>query len=120
MKRNMELVRELLLLIESNNDRRELDIPDDWDREFVAYHLKILDQAGFIKNNTKWADNKPMWMFASITWEGHEFLDSIRNDDVWSKTKAGIKQKGLEIGNVPIEVLKEYAKLQMKNLFGLE
>lgn len=120
MERDMELVRELLLLIESNDDSKELTIPSDWNRETVAYHLKILDQAGYVKNNTKWADNKPMWLIASLTWDGHEFLDSIKNDNVWSKTKEGLKSKGLELGSVPLDVLTEYAKLQIKLLFGLE
>lgn len=120
MKRDMELVRDLLLLIENNDDRRELKIPDDWNREVVAYHLKILDQAEYVKNNTKWADNQPMRLIASLTWDGHEFLDSIKNNNIWIKTKEGIKGKGFELGSVPIDVIKDYAKLQAKNLLGME
>jgi len=51
MKRNMDLVRKLLVIIEENNGDEELLLPNDWDREEVAYHLKILDQAGFVNNN---------------------------------------------------------------------
>lgn len=120
MERDLNLVRSIMLLIESNDDRKELVIPNDWDREVVAYHLKILDQAGYVKNNTKWADNKPMWLIASLTWDGHEFLDSVKNNNVWNKTKEGIKGKGLELGSVPFDLVKEYAVLQMKNLFGLD
>lgn len=50
---------------------------------------------------------------------GHEFLDSIRNEGIWNKVKDVVKSKGLEIGSVPLEVLKEYAKMQVKNIFGL-
>lgn len=114
----MELVRDILFLIEDTN-RSELKIPKEWDREVVAYHLKLLDQAGYVKNNTKWADNKPMWLLASLTWDGHEFLDSIKDDSIWNKTKEGIKNKGFELGTVPFDVLKDYAKLQIKSLFGL-
>ncbi|MDM5209218.1 DUF2513 domain-containing protein [Cytobacillus kochii] len=118
MKRDMELVRNLLLLIEKNDDSKELIIPEEWNREIVAYHLKILDQAGYVKNNTKWADNKPMWLIASLTWDGHEFLDSIKNDNVWVKTKDGVKKKGLELGSIPFDVLKEFAKIQLKSILG--
>ncbi len=120
MKRDLELVRNLLQLIEDNDDKKELVIPPSWDREVVAYHLEILDQAGYVINNTKWADNKPMWLVASLTWDGHEFLDSIKDDYVWNDVKKGIKEKGLALSSVPFDVLKEYAKLQIKNLFGLE
>lgn len=119
MIRDMELVRELMMLIEKSEDRKELSIPQKWDKETVAYHLKILDEAGYIKNGTRWADNTPLWFYASLTWEGHEFLDSIRNNNVWEKTKEGIKNKGFEIGSVPIEVIKEFAKAYIKDAFGL-
>lgn len=119
MQRDMELVRDLLLLIESKENDGELVIPKEWDREIVAYHLKILDQAGYVKNNTKWADNKPMWLLASLTWDGHEFLDSIKNENVWVKTKDGVKKKGLELGSVPFDVIKEYASIQLKSVLGL-
>jgi len=119
VERNMDLVRELLFIIEKNDDKKELPIPKDWDREVVAYHLKILEQAGFVENYTKWAGNEPLWILASLTWDGHEFLDSIRNNTIWNKTKEGIKGKGLEIASVPLEVIKEYAKLQIKALLGL-
>lgn len=120
MKRDMELIRKLLLLIESNeDDNKELKIPNSWDRREVAYHLKVLDDAGFVTNNTKWADDEPMWLYASLTWDGHEFLDSIRNDNIWNKTKEGIKSKGLELASVPLDILMEYAKLQIKMRFGI-
>lgn len=120
MKRDMDLVRELLLLIEESEFGKNLVIPDNWDRKVVAYHLKILDQAGYVENNTHWGGDKPLWFFASLTWDGHEFLDSIKNDNIWNKTKEGIKKKGFEIGSIPVDVLKEYAKLQLKILFGLD
>jgi hypothetical protein len=119
VKRDMELVRDLLLLIENSNDNKELKIPEEWDREIVAYHLKILDQAGYVKDNTKWASDKPMWLIASLTWEGHEFLDSIKNDNVWVKTKEGVKKKGLELGSIPLDLLKEYASIQIKSILGV-
>ena len=30
-----------------------------------------------------------------LTWEGHEFLDQIRDDTVWNNTKKTIKEKAL-------------------------
>lgn len=120
MKRDMELVRKLLITIEESNGHEALTLPSDIDKVEVAYHLEIMDQAGFVKNNTKWAGNKPYWIIASLTWDGHEFLDSVRNESIWNKTKEGIKMKGLELGSIPLEVIKDYATLQIKSLFGLE
>ncbi|EOV9525803.1 DUF2513 domain-containing protein [Bacillus cytotoxicus] len=27
------------------------------------------------------------WIYSSLTWEGHEFLDAIKNDTVWNNVK---------------------------------
>ena len=32
-----------------------------------------------------------------LTWEGHEFLDKIKNDTVWNKTLKVIKEKVLPL-----------------------
>lgn len=61
-----------------------------------------------------------MWIYASLTWDGHEFLDSIRNDNVWIKAKEGIKSKGLELGSVPFSVLKDYATMLIRNMFNID
>lgn len=120
LKRDMELVRKLFFMIENQeDDRRELVVPKEYDKDVVAYHLKILDQAGYVESNITYASNSVLWMSATLTWEGHEFLDSIKNDNIWRKTKEGIKEKGFELGNVPFEILKEFASLQLKNFFGL-
>lgn len=54
-----------------------------------------------------------------LTWLGNDYLDSIVNENVWSKTKNYVKEKGLELSNVPIDVIVEVAKAQMKNWLGL-
>jgi len=69
MKRDMELIRELLIIIESQeDDRKELILPSTMDRNKVVYHLKILEQANYVTNKIHYADNLPMWIYSSITW----------------------------------------------------
>jgi hypothetical protein len=46
------------------------------------------------------------WIPKGLTWDGHEFLDAIRNDTVWNKTKRVIADKG---GSIPFDVLKDLA-----------
>ena len=38
-----------------------------------------------------------------LSWEGYEFLDTIRSESVWVKTKEHIKEKGFQ--SVPIELV---------------
>ena len=54
------------------------------------------------------------WQPKSLTWEGHEFLDAVRHETVWAKTKEVVKSKG---GSVSFEVLKELAIQTFKSTF---
>ena len=55
-----------------------------------------------------------------LTWQGHEFLNSIRDPEVWSKTKEGAKK----VGNFSIqfigEIAKAYAKHVAKERLGID
>ena len=119
MKRDMELVRQLLILIEENTNSRELEIPKEMDRKIVAGHLKIMDQAGLVENNTKWASNEPLWINEGLTWDGHDYLDAIRNDTVWNNVKKKTKEKGLQLAELSFNVIKEYAIFEAKKKLGI-
>ena len=42
-----------------------------------------------------------------LTWEGHEFLDAIRSDTVWKKTKRRFADEGLTMS---IDLVRSTAK----------
>ena len=111
MKRDMELVRKLLLHIEQEYtyqplDSRHIEI-DGYSKEHIAYHLKIMDDGGLIdvQNSTVMVGNIHRFVIDGITWNGHEFLDSVRNDGVWSHTKESLKP----VGSASFEVVKSIA-----------
>lgn len=107
MKRDMDLVRELLLLIEAQeDDSQELKFPTSIDEKVAKYHLKLLEQAGYIKVSRFAVGDNMTCLFSSLTWDGQEFLAAIKNDTVWNRVKQSVKEKG---GSVPFEVLKSLA-----------
>lgn len=60
-------------------------------------NCKILKEAGLINYyNAQDADNS-LYFFSvgSLTWEGHDFLDKIREDTTWNNVKKIIKDKAL-------------------------
>jgi len=61
-----------------------------------------------------------MWIYSSLTWNGHYLLDSIKNDSIWNKVKDGIKTKGLELGQLSFGVIKDFAKIELKKRLGIE
>lgn len=119
MKRDMELVRKLLIDF-SNGEYKKSFNDSEEDRKYI-YHLELLKEAGFI--TYKEARSKTSYMLFDaprISWNGNDYLEAISNDTIWEKTKTGLKQKGLELGTVPINVIKEYAIFQTKQWLGME
>ena len=112
MKRDMELIRKILFAIEQEYvdvwlDYNDLKI-DDYDFKTVGYHCAILRDAGFVYDYKGQYAGNELYFFSvgRLTWEGHEFLDKIRNETVWNKTKETITGKGLPF---VLEVVKEVA-----------
>lgn len=102
MKRDMELVRNILLAIEEQYiDVALYDLEvEGYDFKTIAYHCKILYYAELINDYKGLFAVNELQNFGvgSLTWEGHEFLDKIRDDTVWGKTKETMKDKGIPFG----------------------
>ena len=95
MKLNHDCVRDLLLYIEENSsytDTIHLNsltlkeyLTDD-----ILYTADKLIEAGFLDciRLRSLGSSKPDIKVKSITFEGHKFLDNIRDNKVWSTTKS--------------------------------
>lgn len=99
MKRDMELCRKILFAIEEqyvDTSIEDLEIPG-YTANQVAYHCQILENAGLVSYYHSESDEEGLEFFevGSLTWEGHDFLDKIREDTVWNRTKNIITEKGL-------------------------
>jgi len=118
VKRDMELVRRVLLAMEEHPE------PVGWltitvegySDEEVSYHVKMLHEAGFLTAENLTTFGGFCWMPKSLTWEGHEFLDTVKNDTVWRKTKDFVKEKG---GAISIDMLKVVATKIAASHFGV-
>jgi hypothetical protein len=102
MKRDMELVRTLLLKVEEMPIEAGNAVSIDWadeffeivgyDRDTAIKHFELLMEAGFIAAPS--GQGMTQFVFTGLSWNGHELIDSIRNPEVGSKTKAGMKAGG--------------------------
>lgn len=45
-----------------------------------------------------------VYYVGALTWEGHNFIDNIREDTIWNNTKKKIKEKALPM---TLEVIRE-------------
>lgn len=105
MKRDMDLIRELLLSIEANGAGHEYPGVDRPPEE-IAYHLRLMKDAGLIDGiaYNEIGDNEgtPGFLTIKLTWEGHEFLDAARSPEVWDTATEKVSST---VGSVSLSVL---------------
>lgn len=117
----METIRELMFEISKGVDTLEYDSTDEGDCIYI-YHIELLEQAGYIKvkNMFKYMDRTVCVDKPRLTWEGNNYFDNISNDKVWEKTKNELISKGLGLTDVPFEIVKEIAIINIKKLIGID
>ena len=121
MKRDMDLVRQILFEIErlcpSEAGRLETIEIENYDRFTIYYHLALLKEAGLVEvEEVKTMNMQNEFYPTRLTWEGHDFLDAARNDTLWKKAKAFMAEKGV---GVSFDVLKGVLVLLAKEKLGL-
>ncbi len=107
MKRDLDLIRRILLNIETEGEdssRRPgfANIADDgYDPEAIQYHVQLMHDAGLIV-----ADElvPGQWWPERITWAGHEFLDLARNAALWQATNRDVESK---VGSAPFQIVRD-------------
>jgi len=111
MKRDFDLIRELLLHFEMKNSSGVEQRPeiDGYDDEVIGYHLRLMHDASFIRaeliKSTTSDRVVQVWPF-ELTWQGHEFLDTVRDEEVWRKILDVVAQKG---GSMAFAVIQKIA-----------
>ena len=67
----------------------------------VAYNMRDLDQAGYIKGQFREKNDGSgeigLALAERLTNSGHELLETVRNEIVWSKIKDTFESKGVEM-----------------------
>lgn len=99
----MDLIRELLISLELD---RKPDTNEFSDSE-ILYHKSLLIEAGLAQGSSLVGDDVPIAItLHRLTWDGHEFLDNVKDDNMWQKIKALVVSKG---GDASFSVLKALA-----------
>lgn len=99
MKRDPDIERNILLAIEAYDgesrpgyaDLSGLEAPDLQ----VKYQVVLLHEAGLIQAiDAATLDDRFAMMPIRLTVAGHEYLDTIRDEEVWRRTKEGARAVG--------------------------
>jgi hypothetical protein len=104
MIRNWEIIREILLRLESTNTPNANVNANSFDglpEQEVAYNMRLLSEAGYIEArilSSSSGDGKINAALAlRLTNAGHDLLDTIRNESVWNKVKEKFTSNGLDM-----------------------
>lgn len=116
---NKDLVREILLAIEADQgDPREpkrLDLPGYTGQE-VSYHVRLLAEASFLEAVDFSSFDGYEWQPQRLTYAGHEFLDTIRDPEIWQNAKEGARKVGAASVQLIWQIATAYAKAKAKHL----
>ena len=126
MKRDLDLIREIMLVLE---DKMEYDkkfqsahlievIQDKTlSAEKLAYHVGLLVENDFIKaKEYRHQSGEPTdYLINTITSQGQDFIDTIRQDITWNK----IKEKASNIGGFTLSLLVDIGKEYLKKQIGI-
>ena len=119
MKRDLDLVRKLVLALEEQGADAPLEQSfEGYTDEQVGYHSYLVADAGLAEGvDVSTAMNVlPQWELLHLTSAGHDFADAARSDTTWNKAKTVVKEKG---GGVTVEVMKQVLVSLLKNTLGL-
>jgi hypothetical protein len=123
MKRDMDLVRKILIACEEYAHGRapgNLQIEGFTDEE-IGYHAHLMEQAGLVRafDISHSGSLSPQAHVVSMTWEGHEFLEAGRNENLWAKAKEAAGSTGGMVLGVLKTVLIDLGTKAAKQAAGL-
>lgn len=128
MKLNYDCLRALLLVLEKELVMEDdliypqvslneiLEKMPDFSKADIVYTSVIAEEAGLIEANIISADNGIIGcIYLGLSYEGHQFLDTVRDNKVWKKTKNTISK----VGGASFEIIKSVAAFALESLLHI-
>ena len=115
MKRNWDTIRDILIETEECSGLQYKEYETDSSQE-KAYHAALLLDNGYIRGNKREPIGKLISVTAmSLTWAGHDLLDTIRSKPVWERIKNTAGEKGIEL---TFDAIKALAAIALQAVIG--
>ena len=119
MRRNIDLVREIMLAIEASPDDEPASIRLDhrtYNDIMLSHHVHALHEAGLVHAIESHRSDSSVWVPHSLTWAGHEFLVLVRDNTTWQELK---QAAGAQNDDVSFEIIKALALQKARQRVGL-
>lgn len=130
MKRDLDLIRSLLLRLEAIHDRplatwsipfHDEDIAvEGHTPEEIGHALQLMVEADLIRVSGSGFSASGSVLFQRLSWQGCEYLDDVRDPEVWRRTKEGASKVGGASLSFAWDMAKAYGKHVAKERLGLD
>jgi hypothetical protein len=121
MKRDMDLIRKMLLAIEAHASgfAPELKI-EGYTPGQIGYHAYLIVDAGLASgvDMTNTGSSSPEWEITYLTAAGHDFTESARNEFVWNEVREEMRKKG--VVSAGLDVFKRLLDKQLRKLLDVD
>jgi hypothetical protein len=110
MKRDMELIREILIAAEAHDSSNPCLAYED---PSSAYQIALIKEAGLVEAVIRKDENglPSGAVVVRLTWAGHDFLDSARDSKIWKLAKEHVIKPGMSWSfSILVEWLKQQAR----------
>ena len=140
VKRDMEMVRQILLEIEST-DKCVFDFGETGEKSvtmlnrphnMARFVYELQERGGVVDPevaerfkskvycygllvNEGWIVEANEWRIENLSWEAHDFLDAMRDDSRWSRVKQYVKDRGEDASMMPFSTLKAIGEKLLTN-----
>ena len=122
MKRDMDLIRAILLHVEEHDEfdtYRDRGLFPTHDERSLNDHVLQMKEQGLVDANIQKGGTVAIIAaeVTRLTPQGHDFLQAARNETIWRRAKAIVAEKG---GSVPWDVFKALLVAVAKDSVGLK
>jgi len=123
LKLNKECIRDLLLFVEnldtpsaSEDELIEFGKDKGYPKKELIYTIQKLEEAKFIDASISYGGGRVAeFRINSITYEGHQFIDTIRDNAIWREAK----KKASALKDVSLPIMSQIAISLAKQQLGL-
>jgi hypothetical protein len=80
--------------------------------------LQLLDEIGFLSGATRFLDGT--WNVGGLSWQAHDFVDAVRDEQIWQRTKEGALNAGGWTLELLTDLAKGFLKQKIEKMTGIE
>lgn len=122
MKRDLNLIRNMLLRIEELNSTKQKITIESFldlcaDSALISLHIELLIDSNYIETSEPiYCGVIKDFLIYRITSDGYDYLDSIRENSIWERTENMLFKVG---GSAALDVVKSVAASIIKTRLGI-